>query len=946
MSNTIAEFIDTNRIQKFTDSFYKATGIPSSIITTDGAIITGSGWQTICAQFHRRNPKSEELCIQSDSTIRARLINGQRRVFFQCPHGLIDAAAPIIINGEHVANYLTGQFLFNRPGAAELTRFKEQAQRYGFEEKAYLNALTQVPIITEDRMAAILEYLTLFAEMVADMGLKHQKLLETTRSLKRSEEKFAKAFMAGPDIMMLTRLKDGLVVDANDHYFQASGFKRAEVIGKTAAELNAWVAEKDRATFVDQLRRNQKIENMETVLRKKDGTIKPYVVSARLIDMHGEQCVISNTRDVSEQKAAQEALYRSEKKLRAILDSATASIVLLDRQGVVLEANGVGVKWFNIARDKLIGATVWQFFPLKIAERRRAEVERVFATGQAVRNIDRCNERWGEYSINPVYDEDGAITAVAIYAQDITEKIESEQRLKEQEKKYHKLFDMESDAIFMIDQHSGRILEANRAAVAMYGYSKDELLALKNTDLSAEPDKTHRATMQQTEIVPIRYHKKNDGTIFPVEITGAFFEWNDKAVHIAAIRDISLRIQAMKEKAALEAKIQEAQKIEAIGVLAGGIAHDFNNILAPILGYTEMLMGDFEPTSSTHAQLDEIMKATIRARDLVKQILTFSRQAEREIKPLKLHTVLNEVINLTRSILPTTIEIAPHIDTACGMVMADATQIHQVAMNLVTNAYQAMQKRGGRLAVRLEEVRFTTEELPSANLSPGRYAHLAIEDTGVGMDEETLAKIFNPYFTTKPKGKGTGLGLSVVHGIVKSCGGEILARSKINQGSIFTVYLPTITAAEVPLAKRTDVESDTGSETLLVVDDEQAIVKLQTQILGRLGYNVVPHASSIEALEAFRAQPDRFDAVITDMTMPYLSGDNLAEELLKIRPALPIIICTGYSELISPEKAKQIGIKGFLMKPIVKTELATMLRKVIDAKHRHQDHEPGPESTS
>ena len=394
-------------------------------------------------------------------------------------------------------------------------------------------------------------------------------------------------------------------------------------------------------------------------------------------------------------------------------------------------------------------------------------------------------------------------------------------------------------------------------------------------------------------------------------------------------RDVTERDKMEKEKKKLEARLQQSQKMEAIGTLAGGIAHDFNNILVPILGYSEMLLNDAPDDSDLKRDLSEIFNGAKRARDLVKQILAFSRQREYDLTPIKVHLVVKEALTLIRSSIPATIDIMQNISKDCGLVMADYTQIHQVVMNLFTNAYHAMEQKGGKLKVTLKEVDLRVDDLK--DMSPGTYVCLVVSDTGIGMDQSTIDRIFDPYFTTKKEGKGTGLGLAVVHGIIKSHGGHISVYSEPDKGSNFHVYLPVIkTQQETEQIELRPTEK--GYERILVVDDEKMVLEIQQKMLKRLGYDVTALTSSVEALKAFQANPDNFDLIITDMTMPNMTGDQLAQKIMDIRTDIPIILCSGFSEKMSNEKAKSSGIKDFLMKPVLMKDLSITIRRALDSK--------------
>jgi signal transduction histidine kinase/ActR/RegA family two-component response regulator len=380
-----------------------------------------------------------------------------------------------------------------------------------------------------------------------------------------------------------------------------------------------------------------------------------------------------------------------------------------------------------------------------------------------------------------------------------------------------------------------------------------------------------------------------------------------------------------------ERQLQQAMKLQAIGTLAGGIAHDFNNILSPIVGYTELTMDDIPEDSQARKYLERILKATNRAKELVQQILMFSRQNCQERKPLKVQNLIKEALKLLRATIPATVEINCDVDQDCGPIMGDPTQIHQVIMNLCTNAYHAMQETGGSLDVSLKEIDISYEQtMERLGMKLGKHLQLTVKDAGHGMEPEVLERIFEPYYTTKEQGKGTGLGLSVIDGIVKNHGGDITVSSQPGKGAVFNIYLPVIDHIDVETESSETTIAANGSERILLIDDEEQIIDFEQQILERLGYKVISKTDSEEALEEFAAQPDQFDLVLTDMTMPKMTGDQLARKMMDIKPEIPVILCTGFNEAITEEKALAMGIDKFVMKPIVKDKLANTIRAVLD----------------
>jgi PAS domain S-box-containing protein len=519
-------------------------------------------------------------------------------------------------------------------------------------------------------------------------------------------------------------------------------------------------------------------------------------------------------------------------------------------------------------------------------------------------------------------------------AYEITERMLAEEAVRESEEKYRKIFEFSPEAIVLLDRE-GNLIDVNGRLYEWLGYSPEEAIGKNLLDLPFFPKES------KEKVKEMFFHKMGDETSsYEISfVTKSGEKRTGWVVHTPVrseegkmVYDLVM-ISDTTETKRLEAQLQQAQKMEAVGTLAGGIAHDFNNILAAIIGYTELAMIDVPEESHSKQNLKEVLKASHRARDLVKQILTFTRQSKQERRPVLISPIVKEALKLLRSSLPTTIEIHQNIEVPSGweIVEADPTQIHQVLMNLCTNAHHAMQENGGVLEVSLTAVdldySFTAQD---PDMDPGQYLKLTVRDTGHGMPPDVLGRVFDPYFTTKEKDKGTGLGLAVVHGIVKDYGGTITVDTELGKGTTFSVYLPKIEGEVITKPEPGPGGIPTGHERILFVDDEQALVEMGEQMLDHLGYEVTTRTSSIEALELFRTKADQFDLVITDMTMPNMTGDQLAMKIMKIRPDLPIILCTGFSERITPEKAKNMGIKAFSMKPLVMRDLADTVRKVLD----------------
>jgi len=505
--------------------------------------------------------------------------------------------------------------------------------------------------------------------------------------------------------------------------------------------------------------------------------------------------------------------------------------------------------------------------------------------------------------------------------------------LRESERRYRELVELAPDAVLV--HQDGRIVYANAAALRLYGAEQpDQILGTAFLDRVPPEDRAAVQAwierVQPGEGAPIQESRQRrlSGEVIRVETLASGIDWQGRAAIQAMIRDIT-------DRKRLEAQLRQAQKMEAMGTLAGGIAHDFNNILSAIIGHAELLEDEVAAKSQAWAHLQEVLAAGGRAKELVRQILTFSRQSEQERRPVALHDIVVEAMRLLRASLPRTIEFRQQLEPGRALVLADPIQLHQILLNLCTNAEHAMRERGGLLAVQLKTVEvdaeFATGHPP---LRPGSYAKLTVRDTGHGMTRQVRERIFDPFFTTKRPGEGTGMGLAVVHGIVVGYGGTIIVESAPGRGTRFDVYLPRCDAVEpLPIALEPTLRGQ--NERILLVEDEPSLVQLWTTMLEHLGYQVTACSNGLQALECFRAAPQSFDLVISDQTMPQLTGERLAREILCLRPHLPIILCTGFSHTLTEENAKALGIRAILQKPIGRQELYLTVQRVLAEKAAH-----------
>lgn len=536
-----------------------------------------------------------------------------------------------------------------------------------------------------------------------------------------------------------------------------------------------------------------------------------------------------------------------------------------------------------------------------------------------------------EITVTEISDDSKNTISLLYVVRDIDEQVRAMVKLLKAKEQWERTFDAIDDIISIQDSQMC-IVRVNKAATKLLKKRFDELIGKPCYNV-------FRGTTEPCENCPeistFKNHKTYSG-IVEHKTLGRTFQVTaspmlDGTGRLQGVVHVAKDITHQKQ---LETQFRQAQKMEAIGTLAGGIAHDFNNILGAIIGNTEIALDNELPEQHpARYSLEQVLSASHRAKDLVHQILTFSRQKEQHIKPINITPIVKEAIKLLRSSLPSIIEIRQELKANSDTVLGDPSQFFQVIMNLGTNAAHSMSQKGGIMRVSLADENLDSPDNapPHPDLKPRPYITLSISDTGHGIEPSIRERIFDPYFTTKPVGEGTGLGLAVVHGIVKNLGGTLAVESQPGKGSTFTVYLPLIESVAAPVIRTAELDPK-GDEHVLFVDDEQSLVDVAKRMLMSLGYKVTARTNSLDALQLFRLKPDEFDLVITDMTMPHLTGDKLAEELFRIRPAIPVILCTGFSDLITKEKIKSLGVRQILIKPLVRHEIALTIRQALDEK--------------
>jgi PAS domain S-box-containing protein len=767
--------------------------------------------------------------------------------------------------------------------------------------------------------------------------------------LRESEEKYRTLFEDSRDMVFVSS-REGRILDINAAGVDLFGYTLHEMLGMDARRLYA--APEDRASFQEMIEREGSVKDYEVKFVKRDGTEMDSLITAT-IQRHQDGEILGYrgiVRDVSEHRRAERERRKMEERYRNFVENAIEGIFQTTPDGRFLTANPALARVLGYDSPRELMAAVSDLEKqLYVDPERRREFKRTIDLEGEVHNFEASMYRkdgnccWVTINARVVRDPVGNVLYYEGTDEDITERKQAE----EERARLVAAIEQAAEGVIILDTAEA-VVFVNPAFEHMSGFSRREVLgrpiaAVRSDDIHGSFRQGLRSCLAAGQVWLGQYEaQRKNGT--SCEVRASISPVRN---HAGVIISYVILERDVTNEAKMEKQLRQAQKLEAIGTLAGGIAHDFNNILSAMLGFAELAGMRIRNEPEVQDYLDGVLQAGQRAKELVQQILAFSRQREQERRPVQIGHIIKEVVKMLRASLPSTIEMRTSV-LSQSMIMADPTQVHQVLMNLCTNAAHAMQETGGTLELKLEDVELEGDfPAPIPDMQPGQYLKLTISDTGHGMNAHVRERIFDPYFTTKGSGEGTGLGLAVAHGIVKSHGGAMSVYSEPGQGSSFQVYLPKLeskTGEEAVQPQKGPVPLASGNECILFVDDEEILCRTGHEILEHLGYRVDVRTSPIEALEAFRAQPERFHLVITDMTMPKMTGIDLASEIKRIRRDLPIILCTGFSEMAILEKARAIGIREIIMKPTDVRNLAEAIRHTLDGAAKIKEDEAQAQS--
>jgi len=823
----------------------------------------------------------------------------------------------------------------NREFAATLLRdqeYQEQKDEYGRCMNSFVAGMRKILQERRDKYwknvqnALIIIGMILPAIVLIWLGIsKAGKQLQGRPNQRRKKDRLGRewqeTFNAITDSVCIID-KDGCtIIQCNRAMTQFLKRPYDEIIGKNCCELIHGSPEPVKKCPLMRMRQTRRSETTDFQVGDKWINIKV----DPLIDNDGNLVgAVHILSDTTEHRKANRALRESENKFRLAFANAQDAIVWIDSgSGLITNCNRASEELFGKRKKELIGQHHTSLYP----DDKKEFYQHLLCESEKDLNSiieAQIQTKGGDVRTVTIATSTMLVDGIEII-QGIIRDITDSKKAIEEVRNLARFTSEDPNPVLRISKDY-KILYANDASKPVL-----ETWQIDEGQTLPEPWCTRITEVYDSGLGATFELNCEDGHIFFITLQPII----DCGYVNAYGLDITNRKKAEKDKMELELQLSQKQKMEAIGTLAGGIAHDFNNILAAMQGYAELSLDDLPADSPVRENMELILSCSDRATKLVKQILTFSRkdEQEREKEPVQISCIIKEVLGMLRSSLPTTIKICRKIQTESSKVLADPTQIHQVLVNLCTNASHAMRdKGGGTLEVGLTDVNLDSQtRIGDELLERGCYVKLSVSDTGCGMGKEILERIFEPFFTTKKVSEGTGLGLPVVHGIVKSLGGAIAVASTPGEGTTFDIFLPRIESGEVPDGQSLE-PSGSSKEAILLVDDEEMMVDVTGRTLERLGYAVVTRTSSIDALEVFQERPDEFSLVITDQVMPNMTGTQLAEKLIAIRPDIPVILCSGFPDNVSPEELKRIGIKEFIAKPVGRQEIAAIVQRVLEKK--------------
>ncbi|MGM0654534.1 MAG: PAS domain S-box protein [Thermodesulfobacteriota bacterium] len=920
--------LDFEKVNTLLEGFNKSTGFVTAILDFDGNVLSKSGWRQICTEFHRINPETAKKCTISDTELAGKMPEGETYHFYKCLNGLIDVSVPVVINGEHIANLFSGQFFFEEP---DISFFKKQAEKYGFDEDKYLAALKNVPVVSREKVKTTMDFLLNMTQLISETTFQKFEQMELNKAIEESEVKFRSYVDNAPHGIFITD-ENGKYIDVNPAACKITGYSKKELLNLSIPDLlQPDFIETGIKNFQELTRKGSMKNDLGFVA--KSGENRFWNVSAVKLS---NQRFLRFAKDITERKQAIEDLRKSEAKHSKMLANIGDVIVIIDQNGINRYKSPNIEQLFGWKPEEVVGASAWDNVHPDDIEPTRKFFEKIMHKPDVIGTIEcryRCKDgsyKWIEFTGTNLFHDPDILGLLGNY-QDITERKQAELALLESETRFKALHNASFGGIIIHDQ--GVILECNQGLSEMTGYEYAELIGMNGLMLISE-----KSRKKVTDNIRAGYEKpyeafglRKNGEEFPMRLEARNVPYKGKQVRTVEFRDLTEQKQAEAEKEKLQAQLSQAQKMESVGRLAGGVAHDFNNMLNIILGNTEMAIEDIAPDDPVHGNLGEILSAAKRSADITRQLLAFSRKQTIAPKILNLNDTIESMLRMLRRLIGEDIDLAWLPGANIRQVRMDPSQIDQILANLCVNARDAIADVG---KITIETGNTTVDSAYFATHSgfvAGDFVLLAVSDDGCGMDQETMSKMFEPFFSTKEVGKGTGLGLATVYGIVKQNDGFINVYSEPDQGTTFRIYLPQYRGeADNPEKKTADKIDMDGNETILLVEDEPSILRMTRIMLERMGYTILAAGTPGEAIALAREHAGEIHMLMTDVVMPEMNGRDLAKNLLSLYPDLKRLFMSGYTaNVIAHHGVLDEGVQ-FIHKPFSKQALAIKVRKVLD----------------
>jgi PAS domain S-box-containing protein len=838
-------------------------------------------------------------------------------IYFDWKGGISAGIATLLVIGAGAWGWMTGRLPIG-PGVPPLSLSSYDIwMRTGFAQVLAISSITGI------------------------VAFIHREMRSIATRLSRTEEKFKRAFHICPDAMMITELDTGRIIEVNESHERLTGYARDEVIGRTSVDIGSFRNLEEREEFVKAIVTKGSARLVESQIRNKDGRTVDVVYSSECFQLEGKKCIVSIIQDITERKRTEAALVANEERLRSFIDNASVGIYRSTPEGRIIMANPTMLRLTGYDTFEELEARNLETESYEPSYSRKEFRDRLERAGTLIGLEAKWKRRDGSTifvreTSNVIRGADGSVLYYDGVIEDVSERKRAEDALRESEERFRNLTSAAFESIVISED--GKIIDINDQGLKMFGFERAEMIGRKIIefvspewrDRVAENIRTRRETLYEHELL------RKDGTKFHAEAQAKMTRLGDRVLRMTAVRDVTERIQTEQRQQYLEEQLRQSQKLEALGTLAGGIAHDFNNILTGIMANLELAEIDLPSGHPAASALRNADKASRRARDLIVRILAFSRLEQDKLASAALGPVVLEAVQLLRAGVPSEIEIRTDIDGNCPPVSFDSGQIHQIIMNLGTNSMHAM-RENGVLQVKLHPV---SPSLALRERHPQvRADHavcLSIRDNGCGMEPAVLKRIFEPFYTTKKFGQGTGLGLAMVHSIMTAQNGAIVVESAPGTGTTFDLYFPAAVtpapdpAPGAPSSLREVLAPFGNGRCIMLVDDDEAVRTIGTAIIKRLGFNPDTHSHPALALEAFRASPSKFCAVVSDYTMPEMNGIELTAHIMKIRPDTPIILASGFLQTETKNDAREAGVSSIVHKPFELQELVEQIRAVLN----------------